>query len=483
VFLYLVWIRREHVEELKPRPNYWGLPLLGGLAFVWLLGNLGEVRLVQEVAVVAMLVAVIWTLLGTGVVRALAFPLLFLFFAVPFGTSLIRPLQDFTAWFVIHALTASKVPAVLENHTISVPSGVWTVAEACSGIRFLLSSTVLGTVFAFLAYQSRRRRTLFVCASVLVPIIGNGLRAYGTVLLAYITNNKLAAGVDHIVYGVFFFVLLQFTLMAVGLRWRQRPEPVNSRAPRHSAVGISGAKANGSLGKVAFAAVAASALVVATPLLATCLWNRATTATEWADPPVMVSAPWRGMADVDMSWAPEWRNPDGEFSRTYTHDQNRVDLYWVLYSGHHGMDFVTTSDGTARTKSWALLSDGFGNATVGGQNVKVYRSLIESGIVTRAVWTLYHVGREYTANRARVRFLQTKARLLGKSAAVAVINLGADNEIDSADTERVMQDFLLHASFSDHDPIARRFSSRVNQRSPHASVVPDAEYLAELPSR
>src|SRR5271165_1374953 len=81
LFLYLVWVRRERVQELIPEPNWWGLPLLGFLAIIWLVGHMGEARVVQEFALVAILVALLWTILGTAVARVLAFPLAFLFFA------------------------------------------------------------------------------------------------------------------------------------------------------------------------------------------------------------------------------------------------------------------------------------------------------------------------------------------------------------------------------------------------------------------
>ncbi len=448
LFLYLVWARRERLAGLKPAPDNWGLLLLGGLAFIWLLGNLGEVRVVQELAVVSIMVVMVWTLLGTAVVRAFAFPLMFLFFAVPFGTSMIRPLQNFTAWFVIHALTISNVPAVLENHTISLPSSVWTVAEACSGIRFLLSSVVLGTVFSFLVYQSPRRRFIFMCASIVTPIVGNGLRAYGTILLAYATTNKLAAGVDHIVYGGFFAVLIQLLLMAVGLRWRQRAEPIKGIAPDACAVDILKTNDDCAPTKAAlFAAAAVCALVVVAPLVAAHLWNRAPATTEWADPPVIVSAPWQVAAGGDVSWAPERHGPDREFRESYKCGIRRVDLDWVLYSGRHGMDFGAAPDGIANAKSWALAADGMGSAMVGGRRIKVSQSLIESGETSRAVWSWYYVSGEYTASRARVRLLQAKARLLGRPAGVAVISLGADNLMNALDTERALQEFLLHASF------------------------------------
>jgi EpsI family protein len=394
-------------------------------------------------------VAVVWTILGTAVIRALSFPLVFLFFAVPFGTSLIRPLQDFTAWFVIHALTISNVPSVLENHTISLPSGVWTVAEACSGIRFLFSSVVFGTFFSFLVYRSRVRRIIFVCASIIVPIVGNALRAYLTILLAYITNNRVAVGVDHIVYGGLFSVFIQFVLMVIGLRWRQRPETIRQIA-LNQAVNTR-TYDDASYRKTAFlSTIAASALIIAAPILAGYLWNKATIATtmnEWPASPVLVTTPWQvTAADGDTSWAPEWRNPDRKFSQSYQYESHMVDLYWVLYSGQHEIEFPAHSDGTGDTKPWTLANDGFGSAMLGGKRIKFYRNLVESRTTSRVVWIWYCVAGEYTANREQVRLLQARARFLGKSAAVAVISLGADNLSNEVDAESTLQDFLLHTS-------------------------------------
>jgi len=448
IFLYLVWVRRGDVARLKPAPDYWGLPLLGGLASVWVLANLAEVRIAQEFAVVAILIVLVWTLLGTAVVRALAFPVLFLFFAVPFGASLIKPLQDLTTWIVVHALTISNVPAVLENHTLSLPSGAWTVAEACSGIRFLLSSVVLGTVFASIAYRSRKRQLLFMCASVVVPIIANGLRAYGIVLLAYLTDNRVAAGVDHIVYGTLFYLFVQLVLILVGLRWRETRGADDPITPDSARLLDASPKENGSPGMAAFVVSAASLVLISpAPFVAAHLWSRATATSGWAEPPVIVSAPWQVAASSDMSWAPELRGSDKEFSQSYTYQRDRIDLHWVFYSGRHGTDLVGSYNLVADPKLWALAADSFGSTTVDGRPVSVHRSLIESGSVSRSVWTWYWVSGEYTASSPRVRFLQAKARLLGKPATVAVISVGTENQADASQAERVFGEFLRHASF------------------------------------
>ncbi len=444
LFLYLVWVRREAIASLKPAPDYWGLPVLAGLALVWVLANLGEVKIIQEFAVVAVLEVLAWSLLGTAVVRALSFPLLFLFFAVPFGVSLIRPLRDFTSWFVVRALTISNVPVVVENGTLSLPSGVWTVADECSGIRFLLSSVVLGAVFASLAYRSPKRRLIFMGASVIVPIIANGVRAYGIILLAYLTNNRVAAGVDHLVYGGVFLVFIQLVLIAVGLRWRETREPDTPITLKSA--GALGAQPY-DRGSPAIAAIVALVLISPAPFVAAHLWGRATTAAGWAEPPVIVTAPWQAAATYDMSWAPDVREADREFSQSYFYEGNRIDLSWALYSGRHGIDLAGSYNPAADSNLWAVAADSFKSASVDGQPIRVHRRLIESGRALRSVWTWYWVSGEYTASPERVRFLQAKARFLGKPATVAIISLGTDSLADAPRAEQALQEFLFHASF------------------------------------
>jgi exosortase A len=449
LFLYLIWVRRERILALRPSPNYWGLPLLGVLALVWLLGNLGEIKVVQELALLAILVALVWTLLGTAVVRALRFPLAFLFFAVPFGQSLISPLQDFTAWFAVNALTLSHVPVVLENRTLSLPTGNWTVAEACSGIRYLISSVVLGLIYASIVYRSRKRQVIFVVASIAVPIVANGLRAYGIILLSYLTNNKIAAGVDHIVYGWLFFTAVQLALFGVGLKWQESPTHADRIISAHpDDVAALPTEYVPSTKAALVVAIAAVVLMGLTPPIAAHLWNRAPAFAGWLESEPNVSLPWQPAATYDTTWAPDLSDTDKEVSRSYKAGVRRVDLYLALYSPRHGMKLVGNYNSVANPRLWSGVADSFKDAVIDGQTVRVHQTLLDSNLASRLVWTWYWVGGEYTANPRRAKFLQTKSRLLGKPVTAAVIALAADYQMEPAEGERILRDFLSHTSLS-----------------------------------
>ena len=223
---YLIWRKRAELAKLTPTPAVGGLLLLAVIGFGWLLGNLAHARVVEQFALAAMIPALTITVLGWQVARSIAFPLGFLFLAVPAGESLIPPLMDFTADFTVHALRLTGVPVYREGTFFTIPSGNWSVVEGCSGLRYLMASLTGGCLFAYLSYTSVQRRLLFVAASVVVPIVANGMRAYLIVMIAHLSNMRLALGIDHLIYGWVFFGFVMLLLFWIGSRWQQ-PEQVD----------------------------------------------------------------------------------------------------------------------------------------------------------------------------------------------------------------------------------------------------------------
>jgi exosortase A len=446
LFVFLVWMRREHLARIGTEPNLWALPVITILGFLWLLGNLGEARVMEEFALVGILVAAVWALLGRAKARVLAFPLAFLFFAVPFGQSLIGPLRDFTASFAVHALTLSNVPAVLEGRTISLPTATWNVAEACSGIRYLFSSLVVGTIYASLAYRSRTRQALFLVASFVIPILANGVRAYGIIALAHITNNRVAIDVDHIIYGGLFFLLVQGVLLLVGLRWQDKPDSGMGVPQQRILRREAQAKTRETAGRMLVLSITILAFSGILQLCADRLWQRADLASEALDLNVSVRSPWQPAATRDTSWMPHLQGADKELRQAYRSGPFQVDLYSVMYSGRSGMELIGGYNRFANPKKWVLTREGLAHAAADGWDFTVQRSLIESSTSSRSVWNWYWVGGEYTDSPTRVKLLQAKARLFGQSAVAVIIMLGIENQ-EGAVADEVLQDFLTHASF------------------------------------
>jgi len=164
---WLLWRMRDELAQIQPRPDLRGLILLAVAGAGWLLADAGSVNVVAQYAFIAMLIAVVWTLLGWAFAWRAFFPLMFLFFAVPVGEALIPHLVQFTADFTVAALQLTGIPVYREGNHFSLVSGDWSVIEECSGIRYLIASITLGALYAYLTYRSWKRRLLFTIAAMI----------------------------------------------------------------------------------------------------------------------------------------------------------------------------------------------------------------------------------------------------------------------------------------------------------------------------
>ena len=175
--------------------------------------------------------------LGLEVALAILFPLLFLYFSVPFGEFMLPTLMQWTADFVVMALQLTGVPVYREGLQFVIPSGRWSVVEECSGVRYLIASFMVGTLFAYLNYRSWKRRLAFMLVALAVPLVANWLRAYIIVMLGHLSGNKIATGVDHIIYGWVFFGIVIMIMFLIGARWSEPDEAPAGAAGRADRAG------------------------------------------------------------------------------------------------------------------------------------------------------------------------------------------------------------------------------------------------------
>ena len=164
--------------------------------------------------------------LGKSVTRGLAFPLFYAWFLVPAGEELVPAMQTVTARIAAFLLDLSGVPAHLEGIFITTPSGYFKVAEACAGVKFLIAMTAFGALVGNLCFRTWPRRIAFLAVAIVIPVLANGIRAWGTIYIADKTDIAFAASFDHVVYGgIFFAIVIALILGALALlrprAWRR----------------------------------------------------------------------------------------------------------------------------------------------------------------------------------------------------------------------------------------------------------------------
>lgn len=230
IALWLIWRRRAELAPLQPKTWWPGLLALAAAVLLASVGRLAEVNVLQHFGVVFTLQALVLTLLGPAICGRIAFPLLFLWFAPPFGEFLMQPMMEQTADFVVWGLKLIGIPVFREGLQFIIPSGNWSVVEACSGVRYLFASFMVGTLFAYLNFQRWPSRLGFMLVSLLVPVLANWLRALIIVLLGHYSSNRIATGADHLVYGWLFFGLIMMIMFWIGGRWADL-QPLRAEAP------------------------------------------------------------------------------------------------------------------------------------------------------------------------------------------------------------------------------------------------------------
>ena len=315
ISLCLVWTKRREVALLAPRPDLAGFLLMAAVGVGWLAAEAAQVQVVAQYALVGMVAGAVLAVAGRRVAWTLAFPLAFLFLAVPFGEAFLPRLMEWTADFTVAALRLSGIPVYREGTFFAIPSGVWSVVEACSGLRYLIASVTVGAVFAYLTYRTWWKRALFLALSVAVPIIGNFLRAYMIVMIGHLSSMKLAVGVDHLIYGWLFFGLVIGLLFWLGALWREAPEPLPRGPGLRDATAVAPAA-------TACAAIGTVVLAAASPLYLPYL-------DRVEDTPIRLAAPagvfgWVLEAQPELQWRPHYLGAAASALAVYRKNERSV---------------------------------------------------------------------------------------------------------------------------------------------------------------
>ncbi len=423
---WLIWRLRSVLRtKFEPSPSLVGAVLILLCALAWAVGDVLQVAALRHFAVMSMVIAATCAVFGLQIAKALMFPLAFLLFAVPFGDFLTDPMMEQTADFTVLALQWTGIPVYREARHIQIPTGNWAVVEACSGTRYLIASVMLGALFAYLFYKTARKRVLFVLASILVPIIGNWVRAYLIVLIGHLTQNKYGVGADHVLFGWVFFGVLIYAMFAVGARWREdvETEPIATTKSIKSAPQVSTRKW--------FQPGVAALLAACIPLLVA---PKAIDVTTMAIQPLVTPERWRAVDG--KAWRPAFSGTRAEQSAAlYSPEGGAVSVYRGYFAGQRnefrmirfGNNFVDHE-----TTGNASISNTTIDKTFTGASGTITEIRIPQGAQTRLVRGAYLVGSTLTGSAYRAKLLLAMNQLTGRGDRSAVVIWSALAESDTA---------------------------------------------------
>ena len=438
ISLWLVWRQRAALAAITPRPWLWALPLMATVAVLWLMADLVVVGAAAQFSLVALLVLAVPAVLGLEVALAILFPLLFLFFAVPFGEFMLQPMMEWTADFVVRALQLTGIPVYREGLQFVIPSGNWSVIDECSGVRYLIASFMVGTLFAYLNYRSYTRRAVFMAVAIAVPIVANWLRAYIIVMMGHLSGNRLAVGVDHLLYGWVFFGIVIFVMFIVGSRWSE-PDDVPAGGPPSWVAAV---PQRGLLTPMWM--VLGVALLVALPHLALAALQRIEGAA--AEPrielPLKLSHAWASDSARIVEWGPKFANPSVQATRAYGGPGGTVGVYVAYYRGQHNeRKLVSSLNGVVGINDRIWNRVGSGAQTVALADASVAFKTTEllgpatTGAARRSqmvVWNAYWIDGRLITSDVMAKLAGAMSRLRGRGDEGAALVLYADEATPAA---------------------------------------------------
>lgn len=426
IVVWLVTQRWSAVRQIDPGVCRWGLLAFGLSLLGWVLGSFAGLDLLRQAGAVGMLPSSALLALGPRASAALLFPLSYLGFLVPFGDELVPALQTLTAKLTIALVEWSGVPARIDGVFIHTPAGLFEVAEACSGVKFLVAMIALGALVANLGFRHWRRRVSFMALCVVVPILANCIRAWGTIFAAQYVGIETAVGIDHLIYGWVFFGAVIVAVLGVSARYfdRSRHEPAID--PRAILQDPQLARLEGGTKGKARPFVEAAAL-----LMLGLAWSGAAQSLRVPVPAQVFLPHVAGWQRIDngyaASWQPHAKGADHRLLGSYADASGaRIDVFYALYSrqgdGREAGGFGQGALVPGGDWSWSRNMDAPDGAK---GELLVYR-----GATERLAWTWYRSGGVLTGSNARLKLAQIVDRIMLRASPTAILILSAEQHAD-----------------------------------------------------
>lgn len=414
--LYSIWSNKGAMAEQPP-----GISIIGALSilvclFLYALGKAAYVEFIQHIAVFGMLPATLLFVTGWQVFKKVLAPMAFVFFCVPFGEELVPFFQEITADIALFLLKIIGVPVFRDGLYITIPNGNFVVAEACSGVRFFIACIVLGCAFAYMNFRSQWRAVLFVAYSMAMPVLANGIRAFGIIYIGHTVSIEKASGADHIIFGWVFFAFVILFLVFSGYlfsdgsrQWRETLNHVHEKWKVRSGWGV----------------LCLSLFPIILGGFLNLMINPESGKEFDLDKGQLKVVSEQELSN--LAWVPSFKHADQY--RVMSYNSSQVNVYQAIY--HHnkdGKEMINWKNRLFDVDAWSVIDNlDYKLESVGSVNVKVLTSL--NGRKRLLVYWFVVVDR-VSSNQWKIKLQQAINSLLLRPSGGALIAFSVDFDGD-----------------------------------------------------
>ena len=216
---FVVWQNRIRLRAIQPKPSIWGLFVIVIALAMLLIGTFGVELFLSRLSLILLIGGAVVFFVGWEMLRAVLYPLCFLVLMIPIPaivfSQITLPLQMLASKLAAGTLPICGVPVLREGNIINLPAMPLEVAQACSGIRSLMSLTTLAIMYGYLVERRVWMRVALALASIPIAVAANGLRIVGTGLIVQYWDPEKAEGFFHLFSGWLVFVFSLLMLFAL----------------------------------------------------------------------------------------------------------------------------------------------------------------------------------------------------------------------------------------------------------------------------
>ena len=402
ISLYFFWQKRHQRPQVTINPGWLWFPLLAIvlLQAIWLFGYAADLALLMHGAAVLSLQAVIWLLLGNQRSYQHRFALAYLIFLLPFGEELSPFLQNITADLTVMMLHLVNIPVYREGLYLATPVGLFEVADACSGLRFLIAALAISVLFAHLHYRKWYKQLLFVGFMAVLSVLANGVRAFMLVFIGEKSNMQLGFGADHYLYGWLFFGLVLLAGFWLGARFADplsTPSAAKKPLPTTQTTSL----------QLSFPLIAAIGILTLTLSFRASLHVSAAPLQA-----VQLNLPFATSNAAASDWGIHFNNSQSYIS---AQDEHNIDYYYAQYANKQTQgELISWSNQLFDKQAWQIKQ----RSSYGDYTVLELRNLAGE-YRTLAYW--YQVGQHRTASELTTKLYQASTYLADDSSTAAVI--------------------------------------------------------------
>jgi exosortase A len=385
ICVWLLWRFRHTLSSSEKGSPFFGGGLLLLFSVAWMLGRSLDIKVMMNFSVVGILCAIGLVVFGFQAVWRAKFVFIFLFFLVPFGEFLEPMLMEQTAGVTVTLLRGSGIPVFREGMQFRLPTGSWSVIEACSGLRYIIAALILSSLFAHLRHMKIWVSVGFVFMALLVAILANWIRAYTVVLVGHFSDMRYGTGDDHVWYGWVFFGIVMFGVFAIGQRLGNDDKAASIEATANEGP----AKKPLSIADISSIFVSFW-LVIAIPFIAANLQEQ-TTIKGFFEENLQPSL---GATLTNPVYEPNFTNPVDKAAFRSGEGRGSVDRHFFYYAAQSRRQSKMIGSGhgitkPAETSPWKVVYFGQSQASSG---YVASEALIDGPGGRRLIWHWYQVG-------------------------------------------------------------------------------------------